>query len=604
MIIAVAAVVVLVVLALGAYVGQRALAAKASLERAQGQLQTFRDALGQPDQDLPALYEQVRAGTEDAVRQTRTPAWSLLEHVPLIGANLEAFRQTTELVDALVRDGVGPLATAANGLSAQSLKPTDGRIDLAPLQRLAPAAVQVDDAIRAATGSADAIDTRHVVPQLRQPIDELRRQLTEIAPLTAEARRVVPLLPAMLGADEPRRYLLMFQNNAEERASGGNPASLALVTIDRGKISLGRQASSSDFPSPYAEPPYTPTGPGNEDWPTVYTDYASTYLTNITMTPDFPSTAAMARAMWRDEFGGRVDGVISFDPVALSYLLRATGPIDLGDGVKIDASNAVSFLLYDVYAKFPDPADQDRLFAAVAGSVFARLIGGDTDAQAYLEQLRPMVAEQRLKLWSVHRDEQAVIVASPVGLMMPADNRSATVLGVYNNDDATSKMSYFMDQRVAVTASTCGAEPTYTVKATVINTLKRSQVDDLPEYVRAHQKRIPPGGDRQWVQLFGPVGATLESVTIDGEPVVWGTNLRAAANTNEKATGADVRRPAVQGSMYGRPVGVVSITLGPTRQRTVTAVFTGTPQDSKTIGVSHTPKVRAVPVEISQATCR
>ena len=128
--------------------------------------------------------------------------------------------------------------------------------------------------------------------------------------------------------------------------------------------------------------------------------------------------------------------------------------------------------------------------------------------------------------------------------------------------------------------------------------------DDLPEYVRAHQKRIPPGGDRQWVQLFGPVGATLESVTIDGEPVVWGTNLRAAANTNEKATGADVRRPAVQGSMYGRPVGVVSITLGPTRQRTVTAVFTGTPQDSKTIGVSHTPKVRAVPVEISQATCR
>ena len=162
-IIAVAAVIVLVVLALGAVVGQRAFAAKASLERAQGQLQTFRSAVAQPDQDLPALYEQVRASTEDAVGQSRTPAWSLLEHVPLIGANLEAFRQTTELVDAVVRDGIGPLAMAANGLSAESLKPTDGRIDLAPLQRLAPAVVDVDAAIQAASRSAGAIDTRHVV---------------------------------------------------------------------------------------------------------------------------------------------------------------------------------------------------------------------------------------------------------------------------------------------------------------------------------------------------------------------------------------------------------------------------------------------------------
>ena len=88
------------------------------------------------------------------------------------------------------------------------------------------------------------------------------------------------------------------------------------------------------------------------------------------------------------------------------------------------------------------------------------MFGGDTDAQAYLDQLRPMIAEQRLKLWSRHDDEQAVIVASPVGLMMPADNRSATVLGVYNNDDATSKMSYYMDERISVSARRCGAAPT------------------------------------------------------------------------------------------------------------------------------------------------
>jgi hypothetical protein len=604
MIIGLAVVAVLVVVGLGAYVGQRALAAKASLERAQGQLQTFREAVGQPDQDLPALYAPVRASTEDAVDQTRTPAWSLLEHVPVIGANLTAFRQTTELVDDVVRDGMGPLATAANGLGVESLKPEDGRIDLTPLQRVAPAVISVDDAIQAATRDADAIDTRHVVPQLRDPIDQLRRQLEEVAPLSAEARRAVPLVPAMLGADGTRHYLLMFQNNAEERASGGNPASLALLTIDDGAIGLGRQASSSDFPTPFATPPYAPSGPGNEDWPTVYTDYASTRLTNITMTPDFPTTARMARAMWRKEFGGQVDGVISFDPVALSYLLRATGPLELADGTKLDADNAVEFLLSTVYSTYPDPDAQDAVFASAAQSIFSAVLGGDIDPQAYLDQLRPMIEEQRLKVWSNQRDEQAVIVDSPVGLMLPADNRSATVVGVYNNDNAASKMSYYMDQSVAVTTRDCGADPTYTVQATVTNTLKPSQVDGLPEYVRAHQKRIPPGGDRQWVQLYGPVGATLGSVTIDGEPVVWGTSLLAADNTNPRATGVADRRPAVRGTMYGRPVGVVSITLGPTEKRTVTAVFTGSADDSRTVTVSHTPKVRAVPVTISPAACR
>jgi hypothetical protein len=254
-----------------------------------------------------------------------------------------------------------------------------------------------------------------VVSQLREPIDELRGQLAEVAPLSAEVRRVVPLLPAMLGADGPRRYLLMFQNNAEERASGGNPASLALLTVDKGAIGLGRQAGSGDFPSPYATPPYAPSGGGNKDWPTVYTDYASTYLTNITMTPDFPTTARMARAMWREEFGGRVDGVISFDPVALSYLLRASGPVELADGTRLDADNAVSFLLSEVYATYPDADVQDAVFASAARTVFDLLIGGDNDPQAYLDQLRPMIEEQRLKVWINHRDEQAVLGESPVG---------------------------------------------------------------------------------------------------------------------------------------------------------------------------------------------
>ena len=594
---------IVVVAGLTAYVGRQALAAKKSMEQAQDQLQVFRSALGKADQDLPALYAPLRASADEAAARTSGPVWTVYEHIWWIGPNLKAFRQTTEVVDGLVRDGIGPLATAADGISIDNLKPKHGRIDLKPIKRLAPAAIEADAAIQSANTAAADIDTSRVVPQLSAPITKLQGQLRELAPVSQELRTILPLLPGILGGDGTRHYLMMFQNNAEERASGGNPASMAMLVVKNGKITLGRQASSASFPHPYKKAPYVPHGKGNADWDKIYTVRSIKFVANLTMTPDFPTTAKLATAMWQDRFGGKVDGVISFDPVALSYLLNATGPVKLADGTLLTSADAVPYLLSEVYAKYPDGATQDKVFASAAQTIFSAVTNGKGDPRAYLAQLKPIVAEQRLKVWSARAAEEAVLMTTPVGTMLPADNEHATVLGVYNKADSTSKMSYYMDERVSVATSACQTTPTYTVTATVVNTLRQDQVASLPEYVRAHQKHIPPGGDRQLVQLYGPVGGTLKSVTIDGKPVVWGTSANYRKNTVVDATGADIRRPAAQGTMYRRPVGTVPITIPAASSVTVRAVFSGSSADSTTVQVSHTPKVRAVPVKLT-STCR
>ena len=594
---------IVAVVLLGLYVGNRALVAKDSLQAAQGQLTAFKSALGQPNApSTAAMYTGLQKNTAKAAEQVDDPVWSTFELLPVAGPNLKAFRQTADLVDDLVRDGVGPIAKAADGISIESLKPHDGGLDIQPLKKLTPAMAHVDDAITAADRSASAIDTKDVVPQLKQPIAQVQSMLQEAQPTVHELRKVMPVLYPALGGEGKRRYLLIFQNNAEERASGGNPASMAMLVVDDGKITLGKQGDSGNFPK-YTTAPYTPKGPGNGDWDKIYTDYASTYVTNITMTPDFPSTAKMARAMWRDKFGGKVDGVISFDPVALSYLMRATGPVTLADGATIDSTNAVSYLLYDVYAKYSNPDQQDVVFASAAQGIFSAVTNGQGDPKSYVAQLEPMMKEQRLKMWSVRDDEQKLLLDGGLANMLPEDNAKATVLGVYNNDDATSKMSYFMDQQIKVTANTCSATPKYSVSAKVINTLPAARAYSLPEYVRAHQPRIVPGGDRQWVQVYGPVGAKLAAVYIDGVKVVWGTNFSYQVNTNSAATGEADHRPAVKGTMYDRPVGVVSVNLGPASSKTVRAVFIGGTANSGTVQVSHTPKVRETPVEITAATC-
>ena len=51
----------------------------------------------------------------------------------------------------------------------------------------------------------------------------------------------------MLGSDGPRHYLLVVQNNAEIRSTGGLPGSFMILNAEDGKLSLGTQRAVDDF---------------------------------------------------------------------------------------------------------------------------------------------------------------------------------------------------------------------------------------------------------------------------------------------------------------------------------------------------------------------
>src|SRR5690606_5018452 len=136
------------------------------------------------------------------------------------------------------------------------------------------------------------------------------------------------LLPGALGAEGPRNYLMLFQNNAEARGAGGNPAAILLVNVTDGRISIAQQASSTDFQN--ARP--TPVTALDPETTARYGDKVGRYMQDIMLTPDFTESADIMRAWWAETFGTPIDAVVSFDPVALGYLLGATGPVTLPTG--------------------------------------------------------------------------------------------------------------------------------------------------------------------------------------------------------------------------------------------------------------------------------
>src|SRR5690606_6783312 len=185
------------------------------------------------------------------------------------------------------------------------------------------------------------------------------------------------------------------------------------------------------------------------------------------------------RAYWAEEFDTPVDAVVSFDPVALSYLLAATGPavipaepfeIDgetvqiLDEPITLTAENAVPFLLNQVYSMFPDGQLQDAVFAAAAKSIFDTLTSGSADPKTLLDSLARAVDENRLMYSPATEAEAELVGESKLSGRLPSSNDERTLVGVYVNDFTASKMDYYMQLDVAASSTQCTApdSPTFT----------------------------------------------------------------------------------------------------------------------------------------------
>src|SRR3546814_10092601 len=105
-------------------------------------------------------------------------------------------------------------------------------------------------------------------------------------------------MPAMLGANGPRDYLVLFQNNAEWRSLGGIAGAMAVVHAEDGGISLSAQGSTRDFQR-YPEP-VVPLPPEVQE---LFGARPGQYVQTVTQLPDFPVDASLAGVLWRRELG-------------------------------------------------------------------------------------------------------------------------------------------------------------------------------------------------------------------------------------------------------------------------------------------------------------
>ncbi|TFC76704.1 DUF4012 domain-containing protein [Cryobacterium sp. TMS1-20-1] len=505
----------ILVVAATAWVGVRGLQAKDALEAAVPLASTIQDQI------LAGNGEQAAQTAADlaefaAIARSRTsdPIWRGYEFLPFLGPNLTAVRELAVVVDDVAQNAVTPLAGLAGTLDLNAFKPIDGSIALQPLLDAQPPVKQASTALARATENVNSIDTDSVLAVVREAVTRLQTVTEQTSSSLNAMDRAVTLLPAMLGASEPRDYILLFQNLAELRATGGIPGALALVHTDQGSVELTQQATAEDF-DPFA----APVLPLGDDTTLIYGDITGEYIQNVSLTPDFAQTGALAREMWRLQFGLEANGVLSIDPVALSYLLDATGPITLATGDELTADNAVSLLLRDVYARYDDLKQQDIFFAAAAGAVFDAVKSGRADPTKLISALARAGAEHRVLVWNADEAEQAVLDDTTLVGGRPVSDESTNRFGLYLNDLSGAKMDFYLDVETAIGQQTCRTDrrPQYTLEVTVTNTAPADAATSLPIYVTGRGiSGVPLGNIKTQVSAYGVPRMYNLGVTRDG----------------------------------------------------------------------------------------
>jgi hypothetical protein len=498
-----------------AWIGVRAVLAKDELQQAVPLAKSVKAQVVAGDTAAAGkTADALRTHAVAAAQLTSDPIWRAAEIIPFVGPNLAAVREVAGATSQISTGAVSPLVRLAGKLTPAQFKPVDGAVDVQPLID-AQADVRVaDDVLEAANNRVRSIDTSKTIGVVTSAVDELRPVLAEASSTADAARRAVDLLPAMLGADGPRNYLVLFQNNAEPRSTGGNPGAVALIGTNGGKVSMLQQASTSDFP-PTAEPvlplPLETRG--------IYGDITGRYLQDVNLTPRFPMSAELAREMWKQRFGTEVDGVLSIDPVALGYLLSATGPVTLETGDVLTSENVVDVLLSQAYARYSDPADQNVFFASAAAAVFERVAGGDFDPAKLLAALAKSGEERRTIIWSAHQDEQTEIAGTTLAGELPASDRQATRFGVYLNDATGSKMGYYLDADYAIGQKECRQDGRAFVglRVTLRNNAPADAASTLSDYVTGGGTYgVPAGNIRITVSVYGPQKSLFQGATRDG----------------------------------------------------------------------------------------
>jgi hypothetical protein len=472
-----------------------------------------------------AATERARSGLD-----SDSPLLALADRVPVAG---DALKEVPHLVAAAEHSAAaaeGTLDVAQNALRGPdkviAKDPDDpeggGRIRLDRIRAIARTISDVRKEIRAARDELKAVDLDNLPARARRAVRDGVDKAQKTNELLADVEDGFAILPAVLGADGPRTYVLGMQNSAEQRGTGGALLQFAVFTIDDGKPEFLRKSGTvydvdqdrQQLTIPLPEDAWYVAGIpdaqrfGNANW-------SPDWPLSAELTIDYAQASA---ALLPEEIAETVpiddvDGFIAVDPIAMEKLMPGVGPYTAGEGenktVYVTANRLVEFVLYKAYAKYPIQAIRRARLRDIVDGFYENVFKPKHPTEL-IDGFGSALAEKHMQIWMTDRAEQAFIEQMDWdgGIRVARDS---DYLYVVEQNVGGNKFDYFSENTTTMDVSLEGDDAIVSTETRVRNGVFLPQ----PRWSAGDSART--GLHWPMMNVYVPLEAELTGATYEGD---------------------------------------------------------------------------------------
>jgi len=308
------------------------------------------------DQDLiQAKVEVDKLAIEVGDLDAKYQKISWIAKIPFMGAYVKDGQSGINAATALVKSintllvSVEPYAdllgfktaTAAGTIQTPKVQSIEDRIVFMAqtLDKISPELDKVALDMEVAQKELDKINPERYPEQIagknvRSKIIQLKSTVTDSAQLLTQAKPLIKLLPDLLGNPNAKTYMLLFQNDAELRPTGGFMTAYAFMKVTKGKVEPLASFDIYDLDSRFNKKVPAP------DAIKKYLNETYLNLRNSNMSPDFKVSMDLFYKYYRDMPGlPKPDGIIAIDTQLPVEILKIIGPIGVGGWGNFSANN-------------------------------------------------------------------------------------------------------------------------------------------------------------------------------------------------------------------------------------------------------------------------
>ncbi|KKS98585.1 MAG: hypothetical protein UV73_C0001G0106 [Candidatus Gottesmanbacteria bacterium GW2011_GWA2_43_14] len=395
----------------------------------------------------------------------------------------------------------------------------DDRIKTAveTMDKIVPSIDKIADKISLAEKEFEKVDPGRYPEKIgatviRERLVSGKSLFKETASLFVEARPLLKNLPKLMGNRESQRYLVIFQNDAELRATGGFMTAFAIFKIDKGKLTVERsddiykldEAKKKSFPAPDKIALY-------------HKDVPNFQLRDSNLSPDFNVSMNAFEKLLADSSVelGEYQGIIALDTHVLVSTIKILGEFNI-DGrqfsAEIDKRCDCPRAIYELedYATRPVAfirEDRKGIIGTLLYQIMQRALG--VSPSQYWGKLSQMFLEEagQKHLLFYFKDDEPQKGIEALNFGGRIKDYGGDYLHINNVNFAGAKSNLFVRHFVKREIKNEGEGTTQTLTLNYKNPAEASNCN-----LEAGQLCLN-GILRNWLRIYVPKGSTLVEFT-------------------------------------------------------------------------------------------